>query len=980
MVTTLLIFLAWVATGPRSLPFLAKYLEQEISAILPETTNLLLDDVRIGLTKGRIAFLLHKARFKDDKWGEFLFPEMQIGLDVLGLIPFSQHNLFNLQISAPQLNLNRLASKEGRNFIEPLRQYIAKHEQDLLKFSFSLANSAFEIPLNDKQNVPVGIKQITIKPIKLNKKLVVTVSGELEFAKRSNMLHALLFIADNQLNIEGSLNNIALDTFAELGLSPALFEGSNLTTAVSFKTSVNDGNSSLGKIEFFFHDFDGEIKANKYFSRPIAPKSLELKGRCQNFCREIWIDKFAFNILDLNLLANFYFVTSDKKRLLTGDIHLKNLPVAALGLYWPESVSTVSRQWVLANIQGGKISNAHAILNFDLDNLVSGKALHKDALVVNLDLEDSSVTYMPTVPKIHNVNGRVIIKNDNISFRVNDALIKDTKINFAEGLLNDLTKDYTRLFVTAQLTGPVQDLADLGFAHAEITKHQYQKLSGNAASKLTLNIPINDKPLNLEDISLLFESTITQFAGENLYENYNLTKGELKAYYKDAAIKITGKAILNNSVPVDISFHQDLKQSEKNISLNAYLNWQEVTKLGFKKPDFVNNFVGLRYLIKEDKGGLSKMINLDLTNSTVYLKSLGIMKKIGDPGMLKLLLEGSDLKANISDFYIKIGNFESRGQGSASHDFSNIYSLSSEDTHLGKSNFGFRLKKTHDTTDFIIEGDSLDLSFVNLMESANMGENATDNLKFVAHVNKIFLRDDITLNKPKLSVQCQAKKCSTINLQGNAGSDKTMEINLTYPDLAVKTNDAGMFIKALGVSQKIDAGSLAIDGKYQGDLLAGTLKMDNFKLTRAPMLAKILSLASLTVAIFDSLGNIMGGEGIKFDKATCPFTYDGAVVKLNKCEAVGSSLMLSGEGIIDLKKNMVKIHGTIAVNSIIDSTLGKIPLVGRLITGQDEKGFIGTNFSIDGPLDDAQASANPLSLLTPGILRQIFSINRKPSE
>ena len=57
----------------------------------------------------------------------------------------------------------------------------------------------------------------------------------------------------------------------------------------------------------------------------------------------------------------------------------------------------------------------------------------------------------------------------------------------------------------------------------------------------------------------------------------------------------------------------------------------------------------------------------------------------------------------------------------------------------------------------------------------------------------------------------------------------------------------------------------------------------------------------------------------------------------------------------------------------MNSFLGKIPLLGNLLAGtEDGGGVFAANFSITGPLEDPKASVNPLSALTPGILRNLF--------
>jgi len=49
-----------------------------------------------------------------------------------------------------------------------------------------------------------------------------------------------------------------------------------------------------------------------------------------------------------------------------------------------------------------------------------------------------------------------------------------------------------------------------------------------------------------------------------------------------------------------------------------------------------------------------------------------------------------------------------------------------------------------------------------------------------------------------------------------------------------------------------------------------------------------------------------------------------------------------------------------------------LAIIGGLLTGGEGRGFIAFNFRLTGPSRDPDVSVNPLSVLTPGILRRLF--------
>ena len=52
--------------------------------------------------------------------------------------------------------------------------------------------------------------------------------------------------------------------------------------------------------------------------------------------------------------------------------------------------------------------------------------------------------------------------------------------------------------------------------------------------------------------------------------------------------------------------------------------------------------------------------------------------------------------------------------------------------------------------------------------------------------------------------------------------------------------------------------------------------------------------------------------------------------------------------------------------------INKIPLVGQIITGIEGEGLIGVNYKAKGTTDNPVYNINPLSVLTPGIMRNVF--------
>ena len=60
--------------------------------------------------------------------------------------------------------------------------------------------------------------------------------------------------------------------------------------------------------------------------------------------------------------------------------------------------------------------------------------------------------------------------------------------------------------------------------------------------------------------------------------------------------------------------------------------------------------------------------------------------------------------------------------------------------------------------------------------------------------------------------------------------------------------------------------------------------------------------------------------------------------------------------------------------------LGNVPVIGNLLVSRRGEGVFGMTYSINGPAAQPRVGVNPVSALTPGILRRIFEPVRENTD
>lgn len=223
-------------------------------------------------------------------------------------------------------------------------------------------------------------------------------------------------------------------------------------------------------------------------------------------------------------------------------------------------------------------------------------------------------------------------------------------------------------------------------------------------------------------------------------------------------------------------------------------------------------------------------------------------------------------------------------------------------------------------------------------------------------------------------IRNDGEKLQGLEATGTVGGNGTLRASLRAAPrgrrLEFSSKPAGEVLRGLGVFENAAGGSLSLSATLpdeEGDGVQGMLELKDFRVTEAPVLARVLTLGSL-----DGIGDMVtGGEGILFTRSRFPFRWSRGTITVTDGRAVGS-IGLTADGVIDRAKDHIDIAGEIIPAYTLNSALGKIPLIGDLLVGSKGGGVFGIEYKVVGTLQKPEVRANPLSALSPKTLREVF--------
>ena len=150
------------------------------------------------------------------------------------------------------------------------------------------------------------------------------------------------------------------------------------------------------------------------------------------------------------------------------------------------------------------------------------------------------------------------------------------------------------------------------------------------------------------------------------------------------------------------------------------------------------------------------------------------------------------------------------------------------------------------------------------------------------------------------------------------------------------------------------------------------LKIDNFKVKEVPILAKLLTLASL-----QGIADLLTGEGIRFTDFEMIYSNKDNLITIDEIYAIGPAISMMMSGYIDDEK-LVSLRGTLVPATTINRTIASIPLIGDILIGKKVgEGVFGVSFKIKGPPKDLKTSVNPIKTLTPRFITRTLEKIKK---
>ena len=665
--------------------------------------------------------------------------------------------------------------------------------------------------------------------------------------------------------------------------------------------------------------------------------------------------------------------------------------VAAFEHYWPPGIAENARAWLVENLKDGVIDEANFTAAFAGSDPA---AVDITAFSGEGRIAGATVHYLRPMPPITGASGRVTFGLKEIDVFPDGG--RCGSLTIAPGgriKFTGLDQEDQFADIEADISGPVRDtliLLDKEPLHLLKTMRSISpgRTAGEGTTHLVIKFPLL-LDLRVKDMTVKAQSTLKAVEIQEVLPHRDLSQGAIGLHVDLDGLTASGLARING-VPVRLTWDERFSgmgiRSRYRVSASLDDDARKALMIDFfpfQEP-YVRGIIAGDLLASEDaKGMMTIEVEGDLSRAVMTVPGLGWRKEAGAGGT------GSATVRMIKGRLVEISQFRARTdggfdvQGSATADGSGDVKW----VEIARAKFG-RNDVTGDVTFgpdgsmvMSLRGPVLDLAptigddgWKELVGDDDDKPEKVPPAAIRGHFERIWTSEKGGLGTGNLDLERLTDGRWLLAMNGLVGAHRPFSIAVKKGEgggprrLEASSDDAGAVLRAFDLTNSVLGGRLSLSGQVDDDSgVAARARIEQFRVVDAPIVARLVSVASLT-----GIPDMLSGGGVSFWYMDAPFTLRKGKVALKDFKAAGSSFGVTANGTVDLDSRAVDLKGVVVPVNVLNRVIADLPVLGPILGGKDG-GLFAMNYTIRRTLEDPDVSVNPLTALVPGGIQSLFS-------
>ena len=711
---------------------------------------------------------------------------------------------------------------------------------------------------------------------------------------------------------------------------------------------IKKGKVKITSDIIFDKDTPNNFKYVLYGSVMDAEIKVPSNLKANNINFDFLINKNLINIKDLELIIDKIFVSSDEINInkendkfeINGNLKTKKakININNYSKIIGKNLDILNNQYVDLSSESTlsfKIDKKFRISNFKINSKLKFDELYTKSNYqdfVYLKNGNVQINYNKNDLKI-NLDSKFLFKNKKYNNNNTDNLFKliyKKKHNLDAFVEIDLSN--TKNKINSQELEKLIYYKNLHLPKQEISFASQNKIKFNLNNKNKItNLSVLSKIMT-DDLTIDYKSQRIKKYFSNFKNQVKLSQSNFDIYYtnNDFKIGLKSKYSINDE---NENVNLNIKKKNNNYSFNLDIDLDsaeiEINELDYKKKAKIKSNLYIKGKYKDNNEIFFNNIRFNEEEKKLIVENLEISKndKVKNLDLFKIDLLNENGKKNILEFKKVNDNYYLTGsEFDGSKNIKNILDSSSKSIFANFKN-------------------------LNTYIYLDIGKYFVNNESYLSNVlGKIQIKNNKIFNS-NITAKLNKKRKFKLNIVTNDKREKVTILEIEKPE---------PFIKNFKFIKGFKEGSLIYESNEYEGKSRSNLKIIDFKVQEVPVLAKLLTLASL-----QGIADLLTGEGIRFSDFEMDYETLGNTTNIKELYAIGPAISLMMEGYI-VKDNLTSLKGTLVPATTVNKTISKIPMLGELLVGKKiGEGVFGVSFKIKGPPKKLKTTVNPIKTLTP---------------
>jgi len=788
-----------------------------------------------------------------------------------------------------------------------------------------------------------------------------------------------------RIGLDARFDGVKMDRLALVVPAAAAMIDAKLTYAGTLAAEFGlDG--TIGAAEFVADSGSGSIRVPGGWETPFAVIASRVRLAVDGAADRIELKEATFQtegpkVTVSGTATGLIPATVRREGLIEARLTADRVLIADLDLYWPQGVAKNARRWVLERIPEGRAEDFEALARV---RLPVDAAPVFESVTGGFNGRGVSLRYLEALPAIRNAAGKATFTKDN--FEVEFAGGESEGLAIIGGRLRIAGfKNPDKLFeVEGTIEGSLADtlkyLGHPSLRYASKMGIPVEGVGGRVRTRLKVNFYVY-RNLTIGDVNLSAEAEIAEASVRGAVFGRDLSNGRLDLDLDNLGMTISGTASIAG-VPARLRWVENFKPAafQRQITVSGQASTEQRAALGFDFRPYVDGPIASQLTYTQHDARRANLTGtFDLSGAALALPFIEWQKPAGTKGTAQLTLDLQDEKpVALRGLEVSAGTLSAKGTLGFGRDGS-VASVDLAKLRFDRTDLeGVSVRFYGAGVDIKVEGGEIDAGPLLRHEDESRPDEPRRPFAFSGALRRVLLEDGQRLDKVSAVLRRSERYWEDIALDATLAGGKTLTVRYR-PDgsgkhaLKVATDDAGSALRTFGLIDSVIGGRLSIVGrtvdKEPDRPLTGKAEIKDFRVVGSPLLARLLTIATLT-----GLVDVLTGEGFLFTRFSSEFTKTGGRIDVKKAAAHGPSIGLTADGIIDTDAETMDLDGTVAPAYVINSILNRIPLIGEILQGGEGEALFAATYTARGPLAQPEISVNPLAALAPGFFREFIEL------